>query len=214
MGRPRSERAHQQVLEAALKLFSERGIAATSMDAIAEASGVSKATIYKHWADKDALCLEAMAHAHGLDEEPPHFHGDDVRTALIRVLSHRPREEYAAQRARLVPHFIAHAARNPDFGMAWRSRAMEPPRRYLRQILKRGVEEGLFPADLNYDLSLALLIGPIMYSHFLSPSKNNTKTLPEGLPEQIVEAFWKAHAITKPARGRARETHRSRKHKS
>ncbi len=97
MGRPRSERAHQQVLEAALKLFSERGIAATSMDAIAEASGVSKATIYKHWADKDALCLEAMAHAHGLDEEPPHFHGDDVRTALIRVLSHRHREEYAAR---------------------------------------------------------------------------------------------------------------------
>ncbi|HMV48309.1 MAG TPA: helix-turn-helix domain-containing protein, partial [Blastocatellia bacterium] len=61
MARPRSAQAHEQVLEAALRLFAERGIDATSMDAIAEASGVSKATIYKHWADKNTLCLEALA---------------------------------------------------------------------------------------------------------------------------------------------------------
>jgi AcrR family transcriptional regulator len=34
-----------------LALFGERGIDAASMDAIAEKSGVSKATIYKHWQD-------------------------------------------------------------------------------------------------------------------------------------------------------------------
>ena len=60
MARPRSAQAHKKVLDAAVQLFSERGIDATSMDAIAEASGVSKATIYKHWQDKDALCLEVM----------------------------------------------------------------------------------------------------------------------------------------------------------
>jgi len=208
MARQRSERAHEQVLEAALKLFSEQGIDATSMDAIAEASGVSKATIYNHWPDKDALCLEAMARAHGLDEEPPQFLDDDVRSAMIKVLSHRPREDCAERRARLAPHFMAYAARNPAFGMAWRSRVLEPPQRYLKQLLKQGVEEGLFPADLNFDLALALLIGPIMFSYFISPTR--TKSLPEGLPEQIVEAFWKAQAITMPVRERAREIRRSK----
>ena len=53
MGRPRSEQAHVRVLEAAAGLFADQGIDATSMDAIAEASGVSKATIYKHWPDKE-----------------------------------------------------------------------------------------------------------------------------------------------------------------
>ena len=48
MPRTRSADAHRKVLDAALELFAERGIDATSMDAIAEASGVSKATIYKH----------------------------------------------------------------------------------------------------------------------------------------------------------------------
>src|SRR5262245_43974753 len=163
MARPPSARAHGQVLEAALKLFSERGIDATSMDAIAEASGVSKATIYKHWADKDALCLEALARGLGLDEEPPKFIGGDVRTGMVKVLSHRSRAEYAEQYARLAPHLMAYAARNQAFGMAWRSRVMEPPQRRLKQLLKQGIEEGLFPAELNYDLSLALLIGPTMY---------------------------------------------------
>lgn len=206
MARQRSERAHEQVLETALELFSQQGIDATSMDAIAEVSGVSKATIYKHWADKDALCMEVLAFAHGLDEEPPQFQGDDVRTAMIKVLGHRPREEYTERRARLVPHFMAYAARNPAFGLAWRSRVLEPPQRYLKQLLKQGIAEGLFPADLNFDLALALLIGPLMYGAFLNPTK--AKAPPEGLAEQIVEAFWKAHVIAKPARERMKEIHR------
>ena len=197
MARPRSAQAHEQVLEAALRLFAERGIDATSMDAIAEASGVSKATIYKHWADKNTLCLEALARGLGIDQEPPRFLGGDIRTSMIEVLTHRSRAEYAERYARLGPHLMAYAARNQAFGLAWRSRVMEPPRQRLKQLLKQGIAEGLFPADLNYELSLALLIGPTMYGYFLSPTKNNMKALPAGWPEQIVEAFWKAHTIGK-----------------
>ena len=57
MARQKSAQAHRRVLDAAIGLFAEYGIDATSMDAIAEASSVSKATIYKHWPDKDALCF-------------------------------------------------------------------------------------------------------------------------------------------------------------
>ena len=82
MARPRSIAAHRKVLDAALNLFAERGIDATSMDAIAEASGVSKATIYKHWREKDELCLEALGYLHGVDEEPPVFDSGDLRADL------------------------------------------------------------------------------------------------------------------------------------
>ena len=37
--RPRSRKAHNKVLDAAIELFAVRGIDGTSMDAIAEASG-------------------------------------------------------------------------------------------------------------------------------------------------------------------------------
>ncbi len=60
MPRQPSVRAHEHALAAALKLIGERGIDGVSVDAISETSGVSKATIYKHWANKEALCLEAI----------------------------------------------------------------------------------------------------------------------------------------------------------
>src|ERR1700749_1279286 len=94
MARPRSTLAHKKVLDAAGQLFSERGIDATSMDAIAEASGVSKATIYKHWPDKDSLSLEGMGYLHGLDEDPPvSDSGTDsaaFRADLIAQLQYQP----------------------------------------------------------------------------------------------------------------------------
>lgn len=45
----------EQVLDAAAALFLEQGFGAVSMDAVAQAAGVSKATVYAHFAGKDAL---------------------------------------------------------------------------------------------------------------------------------------------------------------
>jgi len=70
LARTRSASAHQRVLNAAVELVAERGVDATSMDAIADCSGVSKATIYKHWPDKEALMLEMMAQMAGIHARP------------------------------------------------------------------------------------------------------------------------------------------------
>ena len=141
MARLQSIRAHDQVLEAALKLFSQRGIDSTSMDAIAEASGVSKATIYKHWADKDALCLEVLARLHGI-HEPPSFNSGDVRADIVALLSHRPSDKKSESQMRMMPHLMAYAARNPVSGVAWRKLVMEPPRNQLAQLLERAIAGG------------------------------------------------------------------------
>lgn len=55
LGRPRDAGKDEAILLAAGKLFMERGYEDVSMDAVAQAAGVSKATIYARYADKDAL---------------------------------------------------------------------------------------------------------------------------------------------------------------
>jgi len=57
MARQRSEEAHERVLRAALTLFGERGIDGASMDAITQGAGVSKATVYNHWAIRKRCSL-------------------------------------------------------------------------------------------------------------------------------------------------------------
>jgi len=54
-GRPRDAGKDEAILQAAGDLFMERGYEAVSLDAVAQAAGVSKATIYARYADKDAL---------------------------------------------------------------------------------------------------------------------------------------------------------------
>jgi AcrR family transcriptional regulator len=146
MVRQRSTRAHEQVLDSALKLFAERGIDSTSMDAISEGSGVSKATIYKHWPDKETLCLEVLTR---LSEDPPNFDSGDICADLVALLSYRPSERQSEMRSRVVPHLISHAARNPAFAQAWRARVMEPLRTRIAHLLKRAIAEGQLPANLD-----------------------------------------------------------------
>ena len=52
---PRSARKRQAILDAATRVFLAEGFAGASMDAIAAAAGVSKPTVYNHFADKQQL---------------------------------------------------------------------------------------------------------------------------------------------------------------
>jgi AcrR family transcriptional regulator len=199
MPRTRSVSAHRKVLHAALELVAERGLDATSMDAVAQKSGVSKATIYKHWSDKDALLLEMMADVNGLHARPA-FDSGDTRTDMVAVLSYRPPEN-ADMRERILPHFVAHSAHNPAFGQAWRNMVMEPPRRELARLMEQGIRNGELAPGLDIDLSLALLLGPILYWHvFLRRTSEDPKHLAEG----VIDAFWRAFGAQAPPRHASR----------
>jgi AcrR family transcriptional regulator len=206
MVRPRSARAHTDVLDAALKLFAERGIDATSMDAIAEASSVSKATIYKHWPHKDALCLEVMARVHGRDAEPPDFDSGNLRDDLIAVLGHQPPEKHTELRTRLMPHLLAYGVRNPAFGKAWRARVLEPPRIQLTRVLERGIAAGYLPRTLNIDLAIGMLFGPMMYAHVQTLVDREP---PPGIRERVVDAFLKSYGVESAEPPSARATRHS-----
>ena len=60
----RAER-EQQILEAALAVFSERGFAAATMDAVAERVGVTKPVLYTHFGSKDGLLLACITRLRG-----------------------------------------------------------------------------------------------------------------------------------------------------
>jgi AcrR family transcriptional regulator len=192
MARPRSVEAHRKVLEAAAGLFAEQGIYATSMDSIAEASGVSKATIYKHWPDKDALCLEVLGYVHGLDEEPPVFDSGDFRADLIAAMRHQPAADRQAMKEKIWPHLMAYSARNRAFGDAWRARVLEPARLGLAAMIRRGERLGVLRAGIDPEVGIALLLGPMIYRHiFVQRLGQNA---PKDLEVHVVDAFLAAFA--------------------
>src|SRR5690348_14872878 len=59
-GRPRSARSHQAILQATIELLTEDGFEAMSIEAIAARARVGKTTIYRRWANKTDLVIDAL----------------------------------------------------------------------------------------------------------------------------------------------------------
>jgi AcrR family transcriptional regulator len=202
-GRPRSARAHRSVLDAAVALFAEHGIDGTSMDAIARRSGVSKATIYKHWPNKDALALEMLDHLHRLDDWPD-TQSADVMADITDLLARRPSPRTATLRAKIMPHLMAYASRHEGFHKAWRARLLEPTRQRLTRLLHRAIAEGRLPPGFDCNVGVALLLGPMLYQWM---SSMVGIALPADLPVRIVDGFQRAHGRV-PVPIRATRRHR------
>jgi AcrR family transcriptional regulator len=187
VARTPSASAHEKVLEAAIRLIGERGIESTSMDAIAAESGVSKATVYKHWKDKEALCIDVICRMRAL---PPEFHSGDPRCDMIALLRHVAQANKPDRLMKIWPRIIGYAIANPKFAQALQSHSFGPRRQQIARILKEAVDRGELPDGIDADFAMDLLVGPIMHR------KLTRGDAPQGLPEQIVDAFWRSFRKT------------------
>ncbi len=79
-GRPRDAQKDVAILRAAQRLFLERGFDGASVDAIAEAAGVAKATVYARFSDKESLLKQAIAAKCGEYLDAVTFEGRAGRT--------------------------------------------------------------------------------------------------------------------------------------
>ena len=59
---PRAVRTRQVVLDATVELLAERGVEATTMDAVARSAGISRSTLYRHWPERLPLLADAVDH--------------------------------------------------------------------------------------------------------------------------------------------------------
>lgn len=81
-GRPRSVETSNAILESAYVLMASTGLAATTIDAVARHSGVSKMTIYKWWPSREALLIDAfLQHAAQMLPLPPVSSGSPAARA-------------------------------------------------------------------------------------------------------------------------------------
>ena len=144
-----------------MNLAAEVGLAELTIDAVAARAGVSKATIYRRWTCKEALMLEALSVAHGVDREAVPNTGSLVGD--LEELASRATSILADKRvASCLPDILAAARVSPDLRPLAEA-LMQEKGEPLRQILLSAVRRGEIPADADVDLVQAMLFGPIFY---------------------------------------------------
>ena len=156
-GRPRSQEADRAILAAAAALLAERGFAALSIEEVAARSGVAKTTIYRRWTSRGTLALDAFLDDFQSQLPPPDT--GTLRGDLLAALRAWIRAVTRTSAGPILAGLIAESQRDPELGIAWRERVVEPLRSQHKIMLNRAVERGQLTPDADQEVVLDLLFG-------------------------------------------------------
>lgn len=162
-GRPVSQRSRAAALSAAREILLEGGFARMTVDEVARRSRVSKATIYKHWPDGFQLAVEAFGDT-VTDAVPTIDTGDapaDLRDQFVRLAAF-----YASPHGQIATELIAAAVTRPNGPAAVRERFFGRRRRATSALVERGKRAGQIRGDIDTELIIDLLFGPIVFRLF------------------------------------------------
>ncbi|MCG5435544.1 TetR/AcrR family transcriptional regulator [Micromonospora foliorum] len=180
-GRPRSIRADEAIIEATLDLLAEGStIEALSIEAIATRAGVGKATIYRRWAGKDALLLDALRRLKGVMAQPA---GHSVRDDLVLLVG-AIGKNVDPRAAKIMPCLAPAVNRSADQFQLYQN-IISPRRQLMREVLRRGIDEGVLRADIDVEVTMALLTGPMLIQRVLQWNPDLDE---QSLPERVVDA--------------------------
>jgi len=160
-GRPRSEEAHQSILDATLELLVEVGFSALTVEGVASRAGVGKATIYRRWPSKLPLVVEAFGQLPGFEEADTGGVAEDLKQMLrsyIQIFNTTPL-------AAVLPSLAGERAHDPELSKLF-DPVIKGRRQPLVRALQRGIERGELPRNLDVELAADLVVGPIAVALF------------------------------------------------
>ncbi|MEV4757815.1 TetR/AcrR family transcriptional regulator [Micromonospora sp. NPDC049559] len=160
----RSERARQAIIDSALDLCREQGLARTTVEEIAKRAGVGKQTIYRWWPSKVAVVEEGINELASTATDFPDT-GDivaDLRTQMVGVATILSSPSFAPYLS-----LIGAAQDDPELARSFLDGLVKPRVAAARERLRRAGEQGQIRADVDLDDVVELLYGPIYYRALL-----------------------------------------------
>jgi AcrR family transcriptional regulator len=162
-GRPRSEQARVAILRSALNLLGENGFSDLTIEAVAAHANVGKATVYRWWPNKAALIADAFASS---TTRKLHFPDTGSLRSDMSQQMRQVVKVFRSRRGRIVSAMLAGGQSDREIIAAFRERFLWPRRQEAYATLRRGIQRGELPRNVDMDLLLDALYGPI-YMRFL-----------------------------------------------
>ncbi len=148
------EEQRNRVIEVAGKMFAEQGIRKVRMDDVAAALTMSKRTLYEMFYDKEELLLECFKMN---QQKKLEFASEVAQTSenvleiVVRIYQHGMDEMKSFNSS-----FFTDIKRYPKV-CEWLNQRREENKDSTKAFFIAGVEQGIFRADLNYDIFLYLM---------------------------------------------------------
>ena len=139
----------ERIIEKAMQDFSKHGIRAVKMDTLAKELGISKRTMYEIFEDKETLLFEGIKVYGERKREYMHSYveeGHDVIDIIMEAYHMKVEEVRAVN-----PDFYLDLMKYPRLAQHMKE-AQQKSREGFLAFMKRGVDDGYFRPDVNYEL--------------------------------------------------------------
>lgn len=167
-GRPRNLETQKAILTAAYDLLLETDFETVTVEKIAERAKVSKATIYKWWPNKAAVVMDSFLSAASARLPVPDT-GSVMDDIVIQV--NNLAKFLTSREGKVINELIAEGQFDLKLAEEYRVRYFYPRRLDSHHILERGVERGELRKDLDIELSIDLIYGPLFYRLLITGEK-------------------------------------------
>jgi AcrR family transcriptional regulator len=157
-GRPRSEKIRKAILRSTLTLLNRAGFNGLSMESVAAHAGVGKATLYRWWPNKAELVTAAFV---SVVEPELRFPTSGPVLESIHTQMKRWAVIFRSPLGQIVATMIGAGQSEPEILEAFRNYWVEPRRIEARKLLRQAIAKGQMRADLDPDMVLDLLYGPL-----------------------------------------------------
>ena len=139
----------ERIIERAMQDFSKNGIRAVKMDTLAKELGISKRTMYEIFEDKESLLFEGIKVYGDRKREYLHSYAEEGHDVIDIIMEayHMKVEEVRA----VNPDFYLDLMKYPRLAQHMKEEQQKSLEGFLA-FMKRGVDDGYFRPDVNYEL--------------------------------------------------------------
>lgn len=186
IGRPRSDRAHRAILDAARELLIRDGFSGLRLEHVAERAGVGKATIYRRWASKEALAEDLLA-----ELAAPHIavaETGDTRQELLAAVMNPMRAVTETDFGPVIRALLSQIAINPSLGDPFRATVVQARRAEIARLISRGIQRGDLRPDADPLVATELLVGPVYFRLMFGGELNRD------FAERVVDSVMRGYA--------------------
>jgi len=161
LGRKRDHTRDPEIMDAALDVLAESGYDGMTIDMVAARAKAGKATLYRRWASKGELVIDAVACMKQIDLDALPDTGT-LRGDLVGMI--KPHAVHDAEKKlRVMAGIASMLSRDPDLADAAYAAIIEPRASVNRLLLQRAIDRGEISADT--DIETISLVSQSMASY-------------------------------------------------
>ncbi len=183
-GRPRSEESRRAILDATRRLLTHMPISKISIEGIAKKAGVGKTTIYRWWPNKQAVIMEAVFTQAGFQNFMPQ---SAVPIEGIHAQVEKLCRQLTGKNGRIVAEIIGECQGDIETLKALVKNFFQDRYNSLAYYLQRGKHEGAFRDNIDLEVAIDVILGPVIFR--LMSGQNIDETFTRKVTDMITNAL-------------------------